>query len=348
MAGRIKERNLAALDIHLIGGDRLRDAARFAGCDLRMADVIHESRLAVVYVTEERDDRRTRKHLLGLILRNLVIRIDCLKDRLLVRRIASMFNIDLVAVLLRNLDCDLRLNPLVDGGEHLELHKVSNKTVRTDAKLRGKLLHDDCATHGYLARIDAHRDGRLRSNRLTLRCHDLHRGGRLHRNGRESGAKTTHASDRARRRRRRSRLGRSDGRRLGNGLRSLLLQVLLRILLDVLLLLGFLLGESLLLLLHRHRLVLAAGSLAVLALQPAAIVVIIVEIVRVVHGRNVDLFRLLDGNLKLDLGTFGEIKLNLLLDRLFRRRDGSLLRLRHGDRAALLLVRGDGALTVHL
>ena len=183
MARRIEERNLAALNIHLIGGDRLRDAASLASRNLRMADVVHESRLAVVHVTEEGDDRRTRKHLLRLVLRNLIIRINCLKDRLLVRSIASMFNIDLVAVLLRNLDCNLRLNPLVDGGKHLELHKVGNKTVRADAKLRGKLLHDDCATHGYLARIDAHRNGRLWSGRLPLRRHDFHRGGRLHRNG---------------------------------------------------------------------------------------------------------------------------------------------------------------------
>ena len=49
---------IAALD--RVRADALRDAARFAARDARAADAIEQRRLAVIDVTEHRNDRRTR------------------------------------------------------------------------------------------------------------------------------------------------------------------------------------------------------------------------------------------------------------------------------------------------
>ena len=130
MAGGVEERYEAALDVHLVGGDLLRDAARLAGGDVGVADVVHEGGLAVVDVAEERDDRRTRLHLLWLVLRNVVVGVDRLEDGLLVGGVAGVLHHDAVAVLLGDLGGDVRLDALVDRGEHLEAHEIGNEAVR--------------------------------------------------------------------------------------------------------------------------------------------------------------------------------------------------------------------------
>ena len=161
VAGRVEERDLAALHVHLVGGDLLRDAAGLARRHLRVADVVHERGLAVVDVAEERHDRRTRLHLLGLVLRNLVVGVDGLEDGLLVRGVAGVLDVHAVAVLLRDLRGHVRLHALVDRGEHLELHEVRDQAVRAHAQLERELLHHHGAADGDLARRDGKRDGRF-------------------------------------------------------------------------------------------------------------------------------------------------------------------------------------------
>ena len=56
---------LAVRQRDVVRADVLRDAARFAGDDVRLADVVEQRRLAVVDVTHDGDDRRTRHELLG-------------------------------------------------------------------------------------------------------------------------------------------------------------------------------------------------------------------------------------------------------------------------------------------
>ena len=75
VARRVEERDLAAVDVDLVGADVLRDAAGLGGDDARVADRVEQRRLAVVDVAHDRDDRRPRLEgvirvveLLGLLL----------------------------------------------------------------------------------------------------------------------------------------------------------------------------------------------------------------------------------------------------------------------------------------
>ena len=72
MARGVEERDDAARRLHVIGADVLRDAARFAGGDLRMADVVEERSLPVVDVAHDRDDGRTRFKRIVVLLGELV------------------------------------------------------------------------------------------------------------------------------------------------------------------------------------------------------------------------------------------------------------------------------------
>ena len=69
MAGRVEEgQDCAALGRHLIGADMLRDAASLARHDIRVADRIQQRGLTVVDVAHDRDDRRARFQIFGLVL----------------------------------------------------------------------------------------------------------------------------------------------------------------------------------------------------------------------------------------------------------------------------------------
>ena len=56
---------LRSLLLDGVRADALRDAAGFAGRDVGCADLVEQRGLAVVDVTEHRNDRRTRRHQLG-------------------------------------------------------------------------------------------------------------------------------------------------------------------------------------------------------------------------------------------------------------------------------------------
>ena len=145
MARGVEERDLLARKLDLIGRDLLGDAARFARGDVLLANPVHERRLAVVDVTEERNDRRARLQRLRRIFRNQVVRINRLQDRRGRGLVARMLDRHLETVLLRDLRRNGRLDALVDGRQDLEAHQVRNQPVRLDVQLRREILHDDGA-----------------------------------------------------------------------------------------------------------------------------------------------------------------------------------------------------------
>ncbi len=68
VTGRIDERDLAIVSLDGVRADLLRDAAGLAARDVGLTDLIEQRRLAVVDVAEHRDDRRTRRQHLRLVL----------------------------------------------------------------------------------------------------------------------------------------------------------------------------------------------------------------------------------------------------------------------------------------
>ena len=69
MARRVEERDLlAVLQLHLIGADMLGDAAGFARDHIGLAQRIEQRSLAVVDMAHDGDDRRTGRHLGGVVV----------------------------------------------------------------------------------------------------------------------------------------------------------------------------------------------------------------------------------------------------------------------------------------
>ena len=89
VARRVEERDrLAGRQIDVIRTDVLRNSSRLTGHDVRLADVVEQRCLAVVYVTHDRDDRWTRLQLLrrilggwrGLEIRRVLFFLHCLES----------------------------------------------------------------------------------------------------------------------------------------------------------------------------------------------------------------------------------------------------------------------------
>ncbi len=68
MAGGVDEGDLLAVMLDLIGADMLRDATGFAADHVGIADGVEQRGLAVVDVTHDGHDRRTRHHRSGIVL----------------------------------------------------------------------------------------------------------------------------------------------------------------------------------------------------------------------------------------------------------------------------------------
>ena len=156
VAGSVEERDLLARDLDLVGADLLGYAARFARRDVFLADPVHESRLAVVDVAEERDDGRTGLKSLGSIVRYQIVGVDGLKNGLRSRFVAGVLDGNLKTVLLGDLRGDIGFDALVDRGENLKSHQIGDKTVRLYVEFRGEILYDYGAADGNLARFLVH------------------------------------------------------------------------------------------------------------------------------------------------------------------------------------------------
>ena len=69
VTGRVQEgQHRTRVGRHLIGADVLGDAAGLARHDVRLTDTVQKRGLAVVHVAHDRDDRRARLQVLGLVL----------------------------------------------------------------------------------------------------------------------------------------------------------------------------------------------------------------------------------------------------------------------------------------
>ena len=101
VARRIEKRDARAFVIDGVSADVLGDPAGFARRDARLADRIHQRRLAVIDVTHERDDRAARLEFFFLLDDRRRRRDDDLLDFVDAAAFFAAFHFENEAVLLR-------------------------------------------------------------------------------------------------------------------------------------------------------------------------------------------------------------------------------------------------------
>ena len=119
VAGRVEKGDARVLVIDRVGADVLRDAAGFARRDARLANRIHERRLAVIDVAHESDDRRARLEFFFLFDDRRRRRDDDLLDLVDTATFLAAFHFENEAVLRANLRRDVRLDRLIRVGENV-------------------------------------------------------------------------------------------------------------------------------------------------------------------------------------------------------------------------------------
>ena len=158
VARRVEERDLAAVDVGLVGADVLGDPAGLGLDDRRLADRVEQRRLAVVDVAHDRDDRRARREiLLGVLedLRQLLLVGGVLDRDLAVQLGADQLDL-LVGERLRDLD-------------HLaEAHHDLDDLRRRDAERLREIADGDARRDG--RGTGRRRDLLLLALRASRRC----------------------------------------------------------------------------------------------------------------------------------------------------------------------------------
>ena len=126
----VEEGDDAARGLDVIGADVLRNAARFTRGDLGAADVVKERGLAVVDVTHDRDDRRTRQGFVVLLFGEFP------EDRFGIVRLGGD---RLVAHFLDDDHRGVLVEHLVDRHHLAHLHEGLDDFGRLDAHLVGEV-----------------------------------------------------------------------------------------------------------------------------------------------------------------------------------------------------------------
>ncbi len=113
VAGGIEKGDARVFVIDGVSADVLGDSAGFARGDARLANRIHQRRLAVIDVTHERDNRAARLEFLFLLDHRRRRRDDDLLDFVDAAAFLAAFHFENEAVLLANFCRDVRLDRLV-------------------------------------------------------------------------------------------------------------------------------------------------------------------------------------------------------------------------------------------
>ena len=130
----VEEGDRTAVDLNSISADVLRNAARLAGGDVRVTDIVKQRGLAVVDVTHNNDDRRTGNEFL--------LAVCVIVDQLFLDR-DDDFLLDLAAELHRDQCRGVIVDHVGNGGEHAQLEQLLDDLGRRLLHAGGQLAHSD-------------------------------------------------------------------------------------------------------------------------------------------------------------------------------------------------------------
>ena len=146
----VEERDLPAVDVHLVGADVLRDPAGLGRDDASVANRVEKRRLAVIDVTHDRYDRRTRlEGVLGVVER---LRLLLLVGGMLDRHVAVQLGCDELDLLVAQRWVAVRIS--------VETHEELDELLQLDAERLGEVLDADAGLDG--DRAGCRRRGRTR------------------------------------------------------------------------------------------------------------------------------------------------------------------------------------------
>ena len=141
VAGRVNEGDLALRRIDTVRTDVLGDATGLAAGNASLADMVEQRCLAMVDMTHDRDDRRSRETLADDLERTL--------QRLLHR--VGMDSLWPVSHFFDHEDCAVLIDRLVDGSHHAHAHQRLDDFARLDRHTLREFANADHIRYFYFA-----------------------------------------------------------------------------------------------------------------------------------------------------------------------------------------------------
>ena len=135
VAGRIDEGKCRAIVIYSVGADVLRYSTRFTRRHASLADSIHQRCLTMIYVAHECDDGTARLEFLFLLNNGRRRRDDYLFYLVNAGAFFAALFFKNKPVILRDLRRDIGFDCLVNVGEDVVSHQLSDELMRFQPKL---------------------------------------------------------------------------------------------------------------------------------------------------------------------------------------------------------------------
>ena len=144
VAWSVEKSDVPVFASHGIRADVLRDAARLARRDARLADRVHERRLPVIDVAHESHNRCSQFEFVFFLRYFRLLRLlGFFDDRMQLFRLVALLFLENVAVLEADFRRHIGLHRLVDVDENLHVHQVADDLKRLHIHRHREIADDD-------------------------------------------------------------------------------------------------------------------------------------------------------------------------------------------------------------
>ena len=160
VARRIDENDAPIVDAHFVRANVLRDPAGFSGGDIGFANGVEQTRLAMIDVAHNGDNRRPRRKIagsffvLGFFLHHLLLEGN---------------DLDNAVKGFGKLRRSLHVKRLIDAGKHALIHQRLQQFLRANVEFLRKLADGNAFGHDHGTRLALHRRGHSFRLRGTAR-----------------------------------------------------------------------------------------------------------------------------------------------------------------------------------